>query len=1292
MNFCRLLRTAAFTVLLLALFALPAAHAAPGDVDPLDAAVNGPVYATAVQPDGKIIIGGSFSSVLGQPRSNIARLNADGTLDAGFNPNANGIVMCVAVQADGGILLGGFFSTVSAIERNYIARVGSTGGLDTSFNANANGVVYSVAVQADGRILLGGDFTNLHGGVCHRIGRLHANGTIDPSFAPYEGPFIGGVNDGVNDGVVYSVAVQADGGILLGGTFTSVAGVARNRIARLNADGVLDAGFNPGVNNDVYSVAVQADGGILLGGLFTTVGGTARNFIARVNAAGVLDVGFDPNPNDQVHSVAVQADGRILLGGFFTSVGGNTRRTIARVNAAGALDAGFSPDSYGGGVRRVAVQADGGILLGGSFTQFHGAPRNYFARLLNDPAVQTLSAPDNTRVSWLRDGSSPEVSHVNFEQSTDGGATWTPLGAGTRLGSTSYWFLNGLALSGVGQIRARGGTGSSLVEATASFNFPDIVPPQTTITSGPGGTVYSASATFDFSADEPSTFTYSLDGGAPVTGAGPVTFNGLAEGVHTFSVFATDTTGNADATPATRTWTVGIEPLDAAIVGAQVYATAVQPDGKTLIAGQFTSVLGQPRNNIARLNADGTLDPGFNPDANGLIYSVVVQADGRILLGGDFTSVGGIARSRIARVDVTGTLDTGFDPNANASVRCVAVQADGQILLGGFFTSVGGTARNSVARVDANGALDAGFDPNVGGNVRCLVLHPDGRVTFGGNFSTVGGIARNHIARVDANGVLDGGFDPNASGIVRCMVLVEGQTVIGGQFAFVGGTERRGLAWIDNTTGAVNTGVDFQVSGGFVSSLTRLTGFKILIGGTFASVNGISRNRVAQVDYLYGVLDQTLNPEVNSDVHSVAVRADGRIMLGGAFTSVGGIARDKFAMLLNTHPATQTLSVPDSTRVVWNRGGSSPEVSRVTFEKSTDGGTTWITLGDGTFIFNPSRWELADLALTGTGHVRARAPIIGGFGSGSSGLIEQVASFSFPVPEIAVEGNGTDIADGDTTPSPADHTDFGTTSVSSGRVVRTFTIRNLSADALNLTGTPRVAVGGAYAADFIVTVQPATPVAAGGSTTFEVTFTPNAVGLLTATLSIANDDNDENPFEFAIQGFAPVPPRPRADTVTRVAGRSLKIPLSQLLANDLHTTMVTAVDAVSAGGVPVQWVGDSVIYAPAADFNDADSFTYTAGNGVDQATATVNITVEAAPEAPTQNIAGTTVTGGGAVEVTAAGIPGRRYQLQHTMSLVSPVVWSNLGVAQTAPANGRMVFTDPTPTTPGFYRVVRAQP
>jgi len=125
--------------------------------------------------------------------------------------------------------------------------------------------------------------------------------------------------------------------------------------------------------------------------------------------------------------------------------------------------------------------------------------------------------------------------------------------------------------------------------------------------------------------------------------------------------------------------------------------------------------------------------------------------------------------------------------------------------------------------------------------------------------------------------------------------------------------------------------------------------------------------------------------------------------------------------------------------------------------------------------------------------------------------------------EIGVEGNNTSIVDGDTTPSTADHTDFGGADVGGGEVVRTFTIRNLGTSALNLTGnltgSPRVAVSGAHASDFTVTPQPSTPVAAnGGTTTFQVAFDPGATGLRSATLSIANDDTDENPYDFAIQG------------------------------------------------------------------------------------------------------------------------------------------------------------------------------
>ncbi len=126
-------------------------------------------------------------------------------------------------------------------------------------------------------------------------------------------------------------------------------------------------------------------------------------------------------------------------------------------------------------------------------------------------------------------------------------------------------------------------------------------------------------------------------------------------------------------------------------------------------------------------------------------------------------------------------------------------------------------------------------------------------------------------------------------------------------------------------------------------------------------------------------------------------------------------------------------------------------------------------------------------------------------------------------PEINVKGNSTTIATGDTTPDAADHTDFSTTAVSGGTVARTFTIENTGLAALNLSGTPKVALSGTNAADFSVTTQPGSPVAASGTTTFVITFDPSAVGLRTATVSIANDDGDENPYTFAIQGTGIAP-------------------------------------------------------------------------------------------------------------------------------------------------------------------------
>src|SRR5438445_2437134 len=138
------------------------------------------------------------------------------------------------------------------------------------------------------------------------------------------------------NGTVYVVVVQPDGKILIGGDFTTLspnggAAVTRNRIARLNSDGTLDA-FNPNANSTVLSIAVQADGKILASGLFTNIGGQTRNNIARLDATTGLADSFDPNANSAVQSVAVQADGKILAGGLFTTIGGQTRNNIARLD------------------------------------------------------------------------------------------------------------------------------------------------------------------------------------------------------------------------------------------------------------------------------------------------------------------------------------------------------------------------------------------------------------------------------------------------------------------------------------------------------------------------------------------------------------------------------------------------------------------------------------------------------------------------------------------------------------------------------------------------------------------------------------------------------------------------------------------------------------------------------------------------------------------------------------------------------------------------------------------------
>jgi len=350
----------------------------------------------AVQSDGKIIVGGSFSSYNGTTIGKyIARLNPDGTLDTSFSTGTGftGSVSYIAIQSDGKIIMSGGFNNYNGTPVKYIARLNSNGSLDTAFTLNlgSNGGASSIALQSDGKILLAGGSYNYNGNVSNIV-RLNNDGTIDTSFVSGTGfnyvPYSG----------INSLVVQSDGKIVVGGVFNSYNGTSiGNHIARLNSNGSLDTSFNTGTgfNSSVDSLTVQSDGKFVAGGYFSSYNGTTSKYIARLNNDGSFDTSFTIGAgfNSSVTSVAVQSDGKIVAGGNFTSFNGTASGAIARLNSNGTIDTGFTVGTgFNSFVQSFALQSDGKIVTVGQSSSFNGTNSNYIARLSPPAAVATKLA------------------------------------------------------------------------------------------------------------------------------------------------------------------------------------------------------------------------------------------------------------------------------------------------------------------------------------------------------------------------------------------------------------------------------------------------------------------------------------------------------------------------------------------------------------------------------------------------------------------------------------------------------------------------------------------------------------------------------------------------------------------------------------------------------------------------------------------------------------------------------------------------------------------------------------
>jgi len=352
---------------------------------------NDGVISVSVQPDNKILVGGRFTTFSGISANRIIRLNSDGSRDNSFvyGTGFDTDVQIITYQNDGKILVGGNFTTYSGISANGLTRLNSDGTKDSSFNIGTgfSDSVFSLSIrrieiQSDGKIIVGGIFSTFSGISANRIIRLNSDGSRDNSFV---------YGTGFNS-LVFSLVIQSDGKILVGGAFTAYSGISANRIIRLNSNGSRDNSFVYGTGFNIFNVlgiSLQTDGKIIVAGTYTAYSGISANGIIRLNSDGSRDnsfvygTGFNNVGGSSSNSSIIDSSGKIIFLGGFTLYNGITSNRIIRLNSDGSKDTLFITDiGFNGATFSGTIQSDGKILVGGFFTTYNGVTANRLIRLI----------------------------------------------------------------------------------------------------------------------------------------------------------------------------------------------------------------------------------------------------------------------------------------------------------------------------------------------------------------------------------------------------------------------------------------------------------------------------------------------------------------------------------------------------------------------------------------------------------------------------------------------------------------------------------------------------------------------------------------------------------------------------------------------------------------------------------------------------------------------------------------------------------------------------------------------
>ncbi|MGV3661475.1 MAG: immunoglobulin domain-containing protein, partial [Prosthecobacter sp.] len=820
------------------------------------------VMSIAEQPDGKVLVGGAFNRITTPAGTmyvpNLGRLNSDGSLDSSFNQiNAMLNVAAVddiAVLPNRQILVAGRMYRAGGGVTPLLRRLNEDGSLDASFSVNWSsdyGNINELLVLPDGRIVIGGDFQFAGASTHSWVACLNANGTIDTTFMTNLG-------SGPNGQVGGELALQPDGTILAGGTFFSWNGQPRASIARLLPDGTLDNALNVqpfsmvhGVyTNHVYSLAVQPDGKIVMGGWFGRVTDPA---VETINLARIMNE-HDATGAGTLRMVSAAArtterESSITLpvsrfGGLNGAV--SVAYSITAGNAVAGTDytavSGTLNWAAGeGGLKNIVVPILPDAVADGS--------RTFTVKLASPTGGATLpAANESTVVTIWDDEAAPTI--VSSPQSTSleqGGSFTLRVGYESVLAAEVQWQLDT-------------GSGFSNIPAATSLTYTVNVADPLEHAGTYRAIVMNANGD---SFSDPAVVTISVPAGSLVTTfvppagtQGAVSQNSIgmdASGRHLILSGSGLRRMNADGTLESTT-TFGVD-----VSGAT--QLLVLPNGKILMGGNMFAVTHLPSNTtpatgsrIIRINNDatGTIDAAYQPTIPGVnVFTLAASTNGSYYVGSS-VNTGTVSLLRFLE---NGTQDSSFvsalPQTAAVSVYAIKEQPDGKVLVS-YTHGLNASISYRLARLTSTGALDTTF--GTGGTATfatfstSLELLPDGRIVYTGqNLTTING-QQTWLALLSPTGVPDNGF--LAGGVLNNKALGtlyrDGRLMVWGNFTTVNGVAQRGLARL-NLDGTVDTTYSAGVGAGggdVIDAQYTATG-ELFIAGSFTSFKGVARNKAA---------------------------------------------------------------------------------------------------------------------------------------------------------------------------------------------------------------------------------------------------------------------------------------------------------------------------------------------------------------------------------------------------------------------------------------------------------------